>query len=143
MSAPGREVGVRVVIDAWCGPRDARAQIASGAGGRFALAGAKCERRLPARYGPAPEVHDDGDRRGADRRSRARPAPACVYAETETADTVSGAPEDRTWWDGPVTVTAAGTTARPSAVTAQERHMSCTNGTSPPVAAIFRRSSRS
>ncbi|MEU2251321.1 5-deoxy-glucuronate isomerase [Streptomyces sp. NPDC019224] len=37
-------------------PRDARAQIASGAGGRFALAGAKCERRLPARYGPAPEV---------------------------------------------------------------------------------------
>jgi 5-deoxy-glucuronate isomerase len=37
-------------------PRDARAQIASGAEGRFALAGAKCERRLPARYGPAPEV---------------------------------------------------------------------------------------
>lgn len=34
----------------------ARAQNASGAGGRFALAGAKCERRLPARYGPAPEV---------------------------------------------------------------------------------------
>ncbi|MFI6344007.1 5-deoxy-glucuronate isomerase [Streptomyces sp. NPDC050560] len=37
-------------------PRDAHAQIASGVGGRFALAGAKCERRLPARYGPAPEV---------------------------------------------------------------------------------------
>ncbi|MFE2374453.1 5-deoxy-glucuronate isomerase [Streptomyces sp. NPDC059398] len=37
-------------------PRDSRAQISSGAGGRFALAGAKCERRLPARYGPAPEV---------------------------------------------------------------------------------------
>ncbi|WP_329457811.1 5-deoxy-glucuronate isomerase [Streptomyces sp. NBC_01497] len=37
-------------------PRDGHAQIASGAGGRFALAGAKCERRLPARYGPAPEV---------------------------------------------------------------------------------------
>ncbi|MGQ4513943.1 5-deoxy-glucuronate isomerase [Streptomyces sp. DW26H14] len=37
-------------------PRDGNAQIASGAGGRFALAGAKCERRLPARYGPAPEV---------------------------------------------------------------------------------------
>ncbi len=34
----------------------ARAQIASGAGGRFALAGAKSERQLPARYGPAPEV---------------------------------------------------------------------------------------
>ncbi|OEJ26813.1 5-deoxy-glucuronate isomerase [Streptomyces agglomeratus] len=37
-------------------PRDAHARIASGAGGRFALAGARCERRLPARYGPAPEV---------------------------------------------------------------------------------------
>ncbi|MFF9894847.1 5-deoxy-glucuronate isomerase [Streptomyces longispororuber] len=37
-------------------PRDSHLQIASGAGGRFALAGAKCERRLPARYGPAPEV---------------------------------------------------------------------------------------
>ncbi|MEV0443433.1 5-deoxy-glucuronate isomerase [Streptomyces spectabilis] len=37
-------------------PRDTRIQIASGVGGRFALAGAKCERRLPARYGPAPEV---------------------------------------------------------------------------------------
>ncbi|MFD9885428.1 5-deoxy-glucuronate isomerase [Streptomyces alboflavus] len=37
-------------------PRDAHIQIASGVGGRFALAGAKCERRLPARYGPAPEV---------------------------------------------------------------------------------------
>ncbi|WP_328538688.1 5-deoxy-glucuronate isomerase [Streptomyces sp. NBC_00344] len=37
-------------------PRDARARISSGAGGRFALAGAKCGRRLPARYGPAPEV---------------------------------------------------------------------------------------
>ncbi|MEV5614062.1 5-deoxy-glucuronate isomerase [Streptomyces sp. NPDC052225] len=37
-------------------PRETRAEIASGAGGRFALAGAKCGRRLPARYGPAPEV---------------------------------------------------------------------------------------
>ncbi|MET9499366.1 5-deoxy-glucuronate isomerase [Streptomyces sp. NPDC006552] len=37
-------------------PRDSRAEIASGAGGRFALAGAKCGRRLPARHGPAPEV---------------------------------------------------------------------------------------
>lgn len=35
-------------------------QIASGAGGRFALAGAKCERQLPARYGPAPEVPHTG-----------------------------------------------------------------------------------
>ncbi|MEU8538447.1 5-deoxy-glucuronate isomerase [Streptomyces sp. NPDC048717] len=37
-------------------PVDSRVQIASGAGGRFALAGARCGRRLPARYGPAPEV---------------------------------------------------------------------------------------
>ncbi|SDK97571.1 5-deoxy-glucuronate isomerase [Streptomyces indicus] len=37
-------------------PRDSHAQIASAVGGRFALAGAKCERRLPARYGPAAEV---------------------------------------------------------------------------------------
>lgn len=37
-------------------PRAAHAQISSGAGGRFALAGANCGRRLPARYGPAPEV---------------------------------------------------------------------------------------
>jgi 5-deoxy-glucuronate isomerase len=46
-------------------PRDARVQIASGAGGHFALAGAKCERRLPARYGPAPEVPDPEQSRPA------------------------------------------------------------------------------
>ena len=39
----------------------AQTQNASGAGGRFALAGAKCERRLPARYGPAPEVSNSPD----------------------------------------------------------------------------------
>ncbi|MEV0451296.1 5-deoxy-glucuronate isomerase [Streptomyces sp. NPDC050600] len=49
-------------------PRDAHVQIASGAGGRFALAGAKCERRLPARYGPAPEV--PVETRGSGNRSR-------------------------------------------------------------------------
>ncbi|MEW1639652.1 5-deoxy-glucuronate isomerase [Streptomyces sp. NPDC093801] len=37
-------------------PRDARAEIASADGGRFALVGARCERRLPARYGPADAV---------------------------------------------------------------------------------------
>ncbi|MGK5630099.1 5-deoxy-glucuronate isomerase [Streptomyces sp. URMC 123] len=37
-------------------PRDARARITSAEGGRFALTGARCERRLPARYGPAEEV---------------------------------------------------------------------------------------
>ncbi|QDY76826.1 5-deoxy-glucuronate isomerase [Streptomyces qinzhouensis] len=52
----GRENVFSGVTDFAYVPRDSRAQIASGAGGRFALAGAKCERRLPARYGPAPEV---------------------------------------------------------------------------------------
>ncbi|MFH8368830.1 5-deoxy-glucuronate isomerase [Streptomyces sp. NPDC018031] len=37
-------------------PRDSRALISSEAGGRFALAGARCERALPARYGPAAGV---------------------------------------------------------------------------------------
>ncbi|KOV95176.1 5-deoxy-glucuronate isomerase [Streptomyces sp. NRRL B-3648] len=52
----GRESVFSGVSDFAYAPRDARVLIASGAGGRFALAGAKCERRLPARYGPAPEV---------------------------------------------------------------------------------------
>ncbi|QEV18180.1 5-deoxy-glucuronate isomerase [Streptomyces alboniger] len=52
----GRESVFSGVSDFAYVPRDARIQIASGAGGRFALAGAKCERRLPARYGSAPEV---------------------------------------------------------------------------------------
>ncbi|MER5859644.1 5-deoxy-glucuronate isomerase [Streptomyces sp. NPDC059688] len=52
----GRDTVFASVSDFAYAPRDARVQIASGAGGRFALAGAKCERRLPARYGPAPEV---------------------------------------------------------------------------------------
>ncbi|MGC0340576.1 5-deoxy-glucuronate isomerase [Streptomyces sp. SLBN-8D4] len=52
----GRESVFAGVSDFAYVPRDAQASIASGAGGRFALAGAKCERRLPARYGPAPEV---------------------------------------------------------------------------------------
>ncbi|MEU3986648.1 5-deoxy-glucuronate isomerase [Streptomyces sp. NPDC026672] len=52
----GRDSVFTSVTDFVYAPRDTRVQIASGAGGRFALAGAKCERRLPARYGPAPEV---------------------------------------------------------------------------------------
>lgn len=52
----GRDSVFASVSDFAYAPRDARVQIASGAGGRFALAGAKCERQLPARYGPAPEV---------------------------------------------------------------------------------------
>ncbi|GLF93625.1 5-deoxy-glucuronate isomerase [Streptomyces yaizuensis] len=52
----GRESVFSGVTDFAYLPRTAQAQITSGAGGRFALAGAKCGRRLPARYGPAPEV---------------------------------------------------------------------------------------
>ncbi|MFJ9795543.1 5-deoxy-glucuronate isomerase [Streptomyces sp. NPDC101145] len=37
-------------------PRDTRVTLTSPGGGRFALAGARCERRLPARYGPASAV---------------------------------------------------------------------------------------
>ncbi|MFE1416224.1 5-deoxy-glucuronate isomerase [Streptomyces sp. NPDC058746] len=37
-------------------PRDARAEIEAAEGGRFALAGARCEARLPARYGAAADV---------------------------------------------------------------------------------------
>ncbi|KAF4408859.1 5-deoxy-glucuronate isomerase [Streptomyces lycii] len=37
-------------------PRDAHVRLTSAAGGRFALTGARCENRLPARYGPAAEV---------------------------------------------------------------------------------------
>ncbi|MFE5631248.1 5-deoxy-glucuronate isomerase [Streptomyces sp. NPDC056463] len=64
----GRESVFGGVSDFAYVPRDARVQIASGAGGRFALAGAKCERRLPARYGPAPEVPVEA--RGTGNRAR-------------------------------------------------------------------------
>lgn len=37
-------------------PRDGRAEIRSAAGGRFALAGARCDEVLPARYGPAHRI---------------------------------------------------------------------------------------
>lgn len=64
----GRESPFDGVSDFAYVPRDAHAQIASGAGGRFALAGAKCERRLPARYGSAPEV--PVETRGSGNRAR-------------------------------------------------------------------------
>ncbi|MET8508131.1 5-deoxy-glucuronate isomerase [Streptomyces sp. NPDC004787] len=64
----GRESPFDGVSDFAYLPRDAHVQIASGAGGRFALAGAKCERRLPARYGPAPEV--PVETRGSGNRAR-------------------------------------------------------------------------
>ncbi|MEV0171959.1 3D-(3,5/4)-trihydroxycyclohexane-1,2-dione acylhydrolase (decyclizing) [Streptomyces sp. NPDC050803] len=55
--------------------------------------------------------------------ARAADTPTCVYVETETADTVSGAPPAQAWWDVPVAETAT----RPSAVKARDeydRHVS-------------------
>jgi 5-deoxy-glucuronate isomerase len=49
-------------------PRDAEAVIASEDGGRFAMPSARCERRLPARYGPAGNV--PAELRGAGNCSR-------------------------------------------------------------------------
>ncbi|WP_069811324.1 5-deoxy-glucuronate isomerase [Streptomyces sp. TP-A0874] len=37
-------------------PRAAAARVTTAGGGRFALTGARCRRRLPARYGPAADV---------------------------------------------------------------------------------------
>ncbi|MDI1453330.1 3D-(3,5/4)-trihydroxycyclohexane-1,2-dione acylhydrolase (decyclizing) [Streptomyces sp. ATE26] len=63
------------------------------------------------------------DLRSALAEARAADTPTCVYVETETSDTVSGAPEAQAWWDVPVAETAA----RSSAVKARElyeRHVS-------------------
>ncbi|GFH34016.1 3D-(3,5/4)-trihydroxycyclohexane-1,2-dione acylhydrolase (decyclizing) [Streptomyces pacificus] len=56
--------------------------------------------------------------RGALAEARAADGPTCVYVETETADTVSGAPPAQAWWDVPVAETAT----RPSAVEAREEY---------------------
>ncbi|WP_328499404.1 3D-(3,5/4)-trihydroxycyclohexane-1,2-dione acylhydrolase (decyclizing) [Streptomyces sp. NBC_00414] len=56
------------------------------------------------------------DLREALTEARAADTPTCVYVETETADTVSGAPPAQAWWDVPVAETAT----RPSAVKARE-----------------------
>ncbi|MGW1895339.1 3D-(3,5/4)-trihydroxycyclohexane-1,2-dione acylhydrolase (decyclizing) [Streptomyces sp. NPDC002004] len=50
--------------------------------------------------------------------ARRSDGPTCVYVETETADTVSGAPQAQAWWDVPVAETAT----RPSAVKAREEY---------------------
>ncbi|MFF5424768.1 MULTISPECIES: 3D-(3,5/4)-trihydroxycyclohexane-1,2-dione acylhydrolase (decyclizing) [unclassified Streptomyces] len=50
--------------------------------------------------------------------AREATVPTCVYVETETADTVSGAPPAQAWWDVPV----AATSTRPSAVGAREEY---------------------
>ncbi|EYT82734.1 5-deoxyglucuronate isomerase [Streptomyces sp. Tu 6176] len=52
----GRESVFAGVSDFAYVPRDARVTVSSGGGGRFALTGARCARRLPARYGPAAGV---------------------------------------------------------------------------------------
>ncbi|MEU9476689.1 3D-(3,5/4)-trihydroxycyclohexane-1,2-dione acylhydrolase (decyclizing) [Streptomyces sp. NPDC048191] len=64
-----------------------------------------------------------GELRAALAEARAADTPTCVYVETETSDTVSGAPPAQAWWDVPVAETAT----RPSAVKARElyeRHVS-------------------
>ncbi|MFG3104024.1 5-deoxy-glucuronate isomerase [Streptomyces sp. NPDC048182] len=52
----GRKDVFSAVSDFAYVPRDAHATVSSAAGGRFALTGARCERRLPARHGPAASV---------------------------------------------------------------------------------------
>ncbi|MER5767134.1 3D-(3,5/4)-trihydroxycyclohexane-1,2-dione acylhydrolase (decyclizing) [Streptomyces sp. NPDC001985] len=58
------------------------------------------------------------DLREALAEARAADVPTGVYVETETADTVSGAPPAQAWWDVPVAQTAT----RPAAVTAREEY---------------------
>lgn len=52
----GRESVFSAVTDFAYVPRDARTTLTSTGGGRFALTGARCTRRLPARYVPASSV---------------------------------------------------------------------------------------
>ncbi|MGP3975368.1 5-deoxy-glucuronate isomerase [Streptomyces sp. 8N114] len=52
----GRESVFTAVSDFAYVPRDAEVTLGSAAGGRFALTGARCERRLPVRYGAAADV---------------------------------------------------------------------------------------
>ncbi|MCB5908023.1 3D-(3,5/4)-trihydroxycyclohexane-1,2-dione acylhydrolase (decyclizing) [Streptomyces pinistramenti] len=62
-----------------------------------------------------------GELRAALAEARGANHPTCVYVETETADTVPGAPEAQAWWDVPVAETAT----RPAAVAARaayDRH---------------------
>ncbi|MEB3372392.1 5-deoxy-glucuronate isomerase [Saccharopolyspora mangrovi] len=56
------------VTDFAYAPRDASVRVDSSGGGRFALTGARCENRLPARYGPASGV--PVELRGAGQASR-------------------------------------------------------------------------
>jgi 5-deoxy-glucuronate isomerase len=64
----GRESDFTGVTDFAYTPRDAQLCLATRSGGRFALAGARCEGRLPARYQPASAV--PVELRGSGRYSR-------------------------------------------------------------------------
>ncbi|GAU68110.1 putative 3D-(3,5/4)-trihydroxycyclohexane-1,2-dione hydrolase [Streptomyces sp. NBRC 110611] len=59
-----------------------------------------------------------GELRAALAEARGANRPTCVYVETESADTVPGAPEAQAWWDVPVAETAT----RPAAVAAREEY---------------------
>ncbi|MEV0604068.1 3D-(3,5/4)-trihydroxycyclohexane-1,2-dione acylhydrolase (decyclizing) [Streptomyces sp. NPDC050315] len=56
--------------------------------------------------------------RSAFAEARASDRPTCVYVETETADTVPGAPAAQAWWDVPVAETAT----REAALLAREEY---------------------
>ncbi|MFD6418180.1 3D-(3,5/4)-trihydroxycyclohexane-1,2-dione acylhydrolase (decyclizing) [Streptomyces sp. NPDC060194] len=60
-----------------------------------------------------------GDLRKSLARARAADGPTCVYVETETDDTVSGAIGAQAWWDVPVAETAS----RPAAVRAHQEYV--------------------
>ncbi len=68
LSLQGRPGVFDAVTDFAYLPRDATATIFSAAGGRFALPSARCERRMPFRYGPAEAV--PVELRGAGQASR-------------------------------------------------------------------------
>lgn len=59
-----------------------------------------------------------GELRAALAEARGAKRPTCVYVETETADTVPGAPEAQAWWDVPVAETAT----RPAALAARQAY---------------------
>ncbi|GAA2478418.1 3D-(3,5/4)-trihydroxycyclohexane-1,2-dione acylhydrolase (decyclizing) [Streptomyces gobitricini] len=63
-------------------------------------------------------AHTIRDLREALGEARVATVPTCVYVETETADTVSGAPAAEAWWDVPVAETAT----RAPAVKAREEY---------------------
>ncbi len=59
--------------------------------------------------------------REALREARAADVPTCVYAETESPDTVSGVPSAQAWWDVPVAETASRKAAVEARRTYEER----------------------